>query len=121
MQEMKEAVAEPKRRLRFRYVYMALGTLLVLFSLFAGDPDVGWIQDLPYGSTFIANNLIALRIVAFVTLFHLTRRALIDYVNLSRFFRRAYETPEGSGLATVAVGLICIGIGLVFIAAALFQ
>lgn len=117
---MNDVSSHPPRRIRFRYVYMCLFTILILFGLFASDPDVGWIKDLPVGATFVANNLIALRIITFVTLLHLSRRALIDYVRLGRFFFKALETPAGAGLAIVGVGLFMVAISLVMIAAAIY-
>lgn len=105
------------RKMRFRYVYMAIFSILFLISAFVGDPDNGLIQDLPMGAGFVASVLVTLRVVIYVTLLHLSRRALLDYIDLEVYFNKAKETPQAAALALLAVSvmMICVTL-LIFMA-----
>lgn len=105
--------------MRFRDVYLGLGSLLVLTIVFMSDPSVGLIEQLPFGSStlgLIINIIISL---FYIGLLHYSRKALIDYIDLEVFFKKAVETSQGAGFALIAVGLIMTSISLVIIAAAI--
>jgi len=103
--------------MRFRSIYLVLGSILVAILLFLSDPDSGFITDLPFGAGTLTILLILVSSVLYVGFLHLSRRALIDYIDLSKLFGKAAQTPEGAGLAIVGVGLIMISISLVIMAA----
>lgn len=104
--------------MRFRDIFLGLGSLLVLALLFLTDPAANVIGQLPIGASTI-NVLINLVIsLLYVGLLHCSRKALVDYLDLEGFFRKAFETSQGAGLALVAVALIMISISLVVLAAA---
>ena len=103
--------------MRFRNIYMGIGSVLTLLVLLLSDPDSGFITSLPYGSGTLTILIVLLTSIFYVALLHLSRRALMDYVDLSRFFAKAIQTPEGSGLAIIGVGLIMVSVALVILAA----
>lgn len=103
--------------MRFRSVYMGLGGLLIMLLWLLTDPDSGLIQSIPFGATMVASMIPLLKTVLFVGLLHLSRKALVDYVDLQQFFDKALTTSEGSGLALVAVGLFTIAIAIVMLVA----
>lgn len=103
--------------MRFRYVYLGLGSFLVGIILFLSDPDSGFITDLPFGAGTLTILIVLVSSVLYVGFLHLSRRALMDYLDLSKFFAKAQQSPEGAGLAIVGVGLIMISIALVIMAA----
>lgn len=103
--------------MRFRTIYMALGSILVGILLLLSDPDSGFITDLPFGAGTLTILIVLVSSILYVALLHLSRRALMDYVDLSRFFTKALQSPEGSGLAIIGVGLIMVSISIVILAA----
>lgn len=103
--------------MRFRHIYMGLGGLLVILILLLSDPDIGFIQNLPFGSSTVSILIILLLTILYAGMLHITRKALFDYIDLSIYFKKALQTPEGAGLALVAVGLSLIAISILFLAA----
>ena len=103
--------------MRFRNVYMVIGSLLTLILLLLSDPDSEFITSLPVGAGTLTILIVLVSSILYVALLHLSRRALMDYVDLSRFFTKALQSPEGSGLAIIGVGLIMVSISIVILAA----
>ena len=105
--------------MRFRDIYLGVGSALVLAVVFMSDPSVGLISQLPFGSStlgLIINIIISL---FYIGLLHYSRKALIDYIDMEVFFKKALESSQGAGMALIGVGLIMISISLVVIAAAI--
>lgn len=105
--------------MRFRSLFVGLGSLLVLLVVFFSDPTVGLISQLPIGSGtvgVIVNILISLW---YVCLLHVCRKGLFDYIDLEVFFKKSMETAEGSGMALIAVAVSMVSIAMVIIAAAM--
>lgn len=105
--------------LRFRYVFMGLFGALALALLFITDPDSKILTALPIAAGFVATIVLLVSAVLYVTMLHLSRRGMFDYVDLSEFFTKAFETPTGAGLALVSIGLSNIAIALVILASVL--
>ena len=103
--------------MRFRTVYLGLGSILIGIILFLSDPDSGFITSLPFGAGTLTILIVLVSSILYVAMLHLSRRALMDYVDLSRFFTKALQSPEGSGLAIIGVGLIMVSISIVILAA----
>lgn len=103
--------------MRFRNIYLGLGSALVLIIVFLSDPSVGLIAQLPFGSVTLGLILNIVISLFYIGLLHFSRKALVDYIDLEVFFKKAYETSQGAAVALVAVGLIMVSIGLVVIAA----
>lgn len=104
--------------MRFRHIFMGIGSLLVITLLFLSDPSVGFIAQLPVGSGTIGLLLGLVVSILYIALLHISRKGLFDYLDLEQFFKKAFETSEGAGTALVAVGLAMIAIAIVIHAAA---
>lgn len=105
--------------MRFRDIYLGVGSVLVLAVVFMSDPSVGLISQLPFGSStlgLIINIIISL---FYIGLLHYSRKALIDYIDMEVFFKKALESSQGAGMALIGVGLIMVSIALVIVAAAI--
>lgn len=96
--------------MRFRYLFMGLGTFAVLAALLLTDPDKG----LATGMFLLA---LASGVVA-VAAAHLSRRGLFDYLDLKRLARKAEEEPTGAGLVFVGVCIVIYGLLSLFGSAA---
>lgn len=105
--------------MRFRFVFMGVGSVLTLILLLLSDPSVGAIKQLPFGGATLALIVGLVMCLLYISLLHLARRGLLDYIDLEVFFKKALETSEGAGMAIIGVGLIMISCSLVIIAASL--
>lgn len=105
--------------IRFRYLYMGFSSVLVLLLLFVTDPDSKLVTALPIAAGFVATIVLLVSAVLYVTMLHLSRRGMFDYVDLSVFFTKALSTPTGAGLALVSIGLSNIAIAVVILASVL--
>ena len=105
--------------MRFRNVFLAMGSLLTVLVLFLSDPDGGFVQNLPFGSGTVTTLITLLSSVLYVGFLHFSRKALLDYIDLEDYFKKALESSQGSGLALIAVGLVMVSISMVVIASAL--
>lgn len=105
--------------MRFRYVYMGLITTLVLALLLLTDPDSGLINNLPFGATTLGYILFCFKAVLGVVFLHVSRKGLMDYIDLKSVFDKAMTSSEGAGLATIGIGLVFLSIALIFLAVAL--
>lgn len=106
-------------RLRFRHLYMGIGGILTVLLYFLTDPSVGFITQLPMGAGVVAEFVILLKVVLYVAVLHLSRRALFDYIDLSTYFRKAKESPEGASGALNAIAISMIAIAILVAAAVL--
>lgn len=97
---------------RFRYLFMALGSALVLAALFVTDP-LG-------GSVTAAWLLQSARFVVLVALVFFGLRALADYPEADGrdLHRMAQQTATGAGLALVYRGLTLVAMALLALAVA---
>lgn len=105
--------------IRFRYLYMGFFSILALLLLFVSDPDSKLVTALPIAAGFVATIVLLVSAVLYVTMLHLSRRGMFDYVDLSVFFTKALSTPTGAGLALVSIGLSNIAIAVVILASVL--
>ncbi len=109
--------------MRFRYWFMFGGSGIMLAALFLTDPDVGWLQSLPFGSTTLVWLLLLARGIVALTFAHLARKALTDYpeADMRALFAKAKTTSVGSGLALIALAIIIYGLLALFGSAARAQ
>lgn len=105
--------------MRFRYVYMGLIGVLVLLLLLLTDPDSGLIDNLPFGATTLAYIIFCFKSVLGIIFLHVSRKGLMDYIDLKLFYDKAISSSEGAGLATIGVGLVFLSIALIFLSVAL--
>lgn len=103
--------------MRFRNTYLVLGCLLVISVLLVSDPDGGFVQNLPFGAGTVTMLIILITSILYVAILHISRKALVDYIDLKEYFRKALMTSEGSGLAIIGIGLIMIAVSIVILAA----
>lgn len=86
--------------MRFRYLFLGIGSLLVVGALLATDPDKG-----------LSTGMLLLGLVTplvAVLFAHLARKALMDYpeADMRTLFRNARQSGTGSGLALIAIAII---------------
>lgn len=103
--------------MRFRNIFIGIGSLLVIILLLLSDPDGGLVQNLPFGAGTLSTIIILVVSILYVGLLHYSRKALLDYLDLEELFNKAKLTPEGSGLAIIGIGLIMISVSIVILAA----
>lgn len=90
---------------------------LVMFAMYASDPDVGIIHDLPFGTNLVNILLILIPVFLFYAVLHLGRKVLTDYVKMGKVYEKAMETPQGAGLVFIGMGLVLIALAIVILAA----
>ena len=103
--------------MRFRHLFLGVGSVLVLLALFLSDPAAKIITDLPVGAGTIGFILGTASCVVYIALLHLARRGLLDYIDFSELFKKAVETSTGAGLAAVAVSIMTLAIAVTIHAA----
>lgn len=105
------------KNIRFRNVFLGIGSFLTILVLLLSDPDGGLVNHLPFGSSTLNILIILVTSILYIGVLHLGRKALMDYLNLETYFKKALMTPEGAGLAVIGIGLMMISIALVILAA----
>jgi hypothetical protein len=97
-----------RRFLRYRFLFLLVGTLVAAGFSFYSDPDSGL-------STLLGGLALIQGIWA-VAASHWARKALADYpeADQRRLFAKAAEDPIGAGLALIALAIVFVGLLLVF-------
>lgn len=103
--------------MKFRNVFLGLGSVLTILVLFMSDPDGGLVQNLPFGSGTVSLLIMLVISILYIGLLHLARKALFDYLDLEAYFKKALLTPEGSGMALISVAIAMVAIAVVILAA----
>lgn len=103
--------------MRFRSVFLGIGSLLVVLVLLLSDPDNGMVANLPFGAGTLSTLIILVTSVLYVGVLHLARKALTDYIDLEKVFNKAMMTPEGAGYVFIGIGLMMIAIAITINAA----
>ncbi len=103
--------------MRFRNTFVGLGSVLVIAVLLMSDPSNGFIHNLPFGSGTLSTLIILVSSILYIGLLHFARKGLLDYLDLEVYFKKALQTPEGSGSALIAVSLMMVAISIVIFAA----
>jgi uncharacterized membrane protein len=102
-------------RKRNKITYASLFVSAMLWILL--DPNQGFVQDLPIGSSLAVVLLYASKVTFLWTAVHYMRKSMFDYIDFNSLVRKATETPVGAGLACVSIGLVLIAASLVALAA----
>lgn len=94
--------------IRFRNLFLLLGSALVFAVLMATDPDEGLLTG--FWALSVAKGLVA---VAFA---HYARKALMDYpdADMRSLFRLARGSATGAGLALIAQAIVILGLLFLF-------
>lgn len=97
-----------KPLIRKRSLVLLGGAIIAGVLSYLSDPDGGMATMLGVLSLIQA--------VWAVTASHWVRKALMDYpeADMQKLFARASETPQGSGLALIAIAIVLFGLLLVF-------
>jgi hypothetical protein len=96
---------------------MGVGSLVVLAIWMLTDPDLGIINNLPFGASTLATLVITIKAVIYVALLHLSRKALFDYIDMEYVFKKAMNTSGGAGYVAVAMGIVCLAVSILIYAA----
>lgn len=97
---------------RFRNVYTVFGGTLVIILMILTDPSTGFITDMKYGASVLAYLVSVLLVVLLVGLMHISRKALLDYIDLEKIVQDAVNNKQ-SGLVVIAVSLITMSVSLI--------
>lgn len=103
--------------MRFRDIFLVLGSILTITLLLLSDPDSELVTSLPFGGGTLTILIVLVSSILYIGLLHLARKALLDYIDLQDFFRMALKSPHGAGLALVAVSIMMVSIAIVILAA----
>lgn len=103
--------------MRFRNVFLGLGSILVILVLLLSDPDSGLVQNLPFGASTLSVLIILMTSILYISLLHIARKGLMDYIDLEVFFKKSILSPEGAGMALIAIGIMMNAIATVISAA----
>lgn len=103
--------------MRFRNVFLGIGSLLTVLVLLLSDPDGGLVQNLPFGTGTVSLLITLVISILYIGLLHLARKGLFDYIDLSVYFKKALETPQAAGMALIAIALAMISVSIVILAA----
>lgn len=103
--------------MRFRFVFLGIGSILTLLVLLLSDPDGGLVQNLPFGSATLSLLIVLVSSILFIGLLHLARKALLDYIDLEQYFKKALLSPEGAGYAIIGIGIMMLSVAVVIVAA----
>lgn len=102
---------------RGRILFFCVIIPLVMFAMYASDPDVGLIHSLPWGTNLTNILLVLIPVFLFYAVLHIGRKILMDYVDMGELYRKALETSTGAGLAFIGGALVLIALAVVILAA----
>jgi hypothetical protein len=91
------------------------GSLTVLLALALVDPSLGFIQNTKFAGVISIIMTLATSIL-YITLLHIARKALFDYLDFGKIAIEALKSPEGSGMTLIAVAIAMLSISLVILA-----
>ena len=98
--------------MKYRDKFMLIATGIVLLALFASDPDIGFLQALPFGGSTLAGLLIFSKAIIALAFAHYGRKVLFDYPegDFQKAAAKALESSIGAGLLTLAYALVFFGL-----------
>ncbi len=99
--------------MRRRALFLGLGSFATLLLLLLADPDTGIIQNLPIGAGVLGMLITLMSAILYLAILHWARKAFLDYIDLKKFFDKAFVTSEGSGYAIIGIGLMMVAISIV--------
>lgn len=102
------------KRKRDRYTVWL--TILTLAIMLVVDPDSHLIQDLPFGAQAIATFVTMLRPIIAITLLHITRKMMFDYIDLGDIYTMIMTARDtkAAALFVIGVGLFVVGYAVIF-------
>jgi len=105
--------------MRFRFVFLGLGSILTILLMVLIDPDMALITDLPFGAGVIGIVVALIVSILYIAILHIGRKGLLDYLDLETLFRQGPETADSAARKLIAVGLMMIAIAITILAASI--
>jgi hypothetical protein len=101
--------------MRFRNAYIVIGGLLVILLNIITDPDLGWVQNLPFGSSTFVYLLIIMRGILASAFLYITRKALMDYpeADFRKLGIEASKHPIGAAVYAMAISLMTVAVAII--------
>lgn len=99
--------------MRYRFVFMTVTLLLGLFLLVVTTPGLNVIQ-MEVGADTLSKLMRIFFGLTAVGIFHISRKALFDYVDVSALITEANKTPTGAGLVFLGFGIWMLGFAVMF-------
>lgn len=93
-----------KKKFKFSNIYMVFGSIFVILAMFLTDDNGGIIRNLPFGSSTITFLLFASASVVGVSVFYISWKACMDYVNFRDIYKKIMEDKGGLPAALFYVG-----------------
>lgn len=108
-------------KLRFRRLYVVLGTFLVFFLWLITDPDVGLIQHLSFGAGLLAMLVFMSKGLLASVLLYVTRKAMFDYkeADLQNLGVEAKKDPQAAALYSISIAIQTLAFAVVIAGALL--
>jgi len=108
-------IKDAHKRTRTRYTVYAFLSVLLAFAL--SDPDLNFIQNLPYGSVTIVMLLQLAKGILYVVAAHNARKALFDYpeADFQEAAKKALTTAHGAGLLCIALSIAMLAFTISFV------
>lgn len=107
-------MSEPKRKIKFRYIYFGWGITLSILLMFLTNPDNGLALKVPYGAQTINYLLYMLGTTIGVGVFHLATKAFFDYVDYESIYKAVKSDPKALAEYFKGLGLFAIALAIVF-------
>jgi hypothetical protein len=101
---------------RKRDIGLYVLTFFIVGLMLITDPDVGIIQNMSIGSGVLATVTLIVRCMLVICMIHWGRKIALPYFDFSDTLAVARKTPEGAGLALIAVSVMCLAFSVGFIA-----
>lgn len=103
--------------MRFRNIFIGIGSIIVTIILLMSDPDSGFIRNLPFGSGTLSFLIILSSSVLYIGLLHVARKGLFDYIDLGVYAKKASQDPIGAAIVFLGVCISMLAIAIVILAA----
>ena len=97
--------------MRYRFVFMAVTLTLGLFLLLVTTPGLNIIQ-LEVGADTLSKLMRIFFGLTGVGIFHICRKALFDYIDVSALIAQAIKEPIGAGLVFLGFGVWMLGVAV---------
>lgn len=112
---------QPKEKgimLNFRNIALIVGVLITIVFLYLVDPEVGLLKNLSAGSMVVYYLVLLSRATLVVALVHIFRKILFPYpeADFRVMLANALASPEGAGLASIAIAIMVLAISATVIA-----
>lgn len=104
---------------RKRHTFLYIGSAFVFILYVLIEPDSHFVQGLPFGANTIVLMATLLKAIWYISLLHLARKSIFDYLDLYTLIGKAEKTPEGAGYAIIGVAVFMLAVALVIAAAVL--